>query len=78
MTRLENWDLSLTGSGGRAEKVSESLTAHAARGALQSGSNEFHGDGFVSYDSFDWKAQQKITDQDSIANFMRVRAATVL
>ena len=38
----------------------------------KSGGNEFHGDGFVYYDSFDWKAQQKITDQDSIANFMRV------
>ena len=38
----------------------------------KSGGNEFHGDGFVYYDSFDWKAQQKITDQDSIADFMRV------
>jgi outer membrane receptor protein involved in Fe transport len=38
----------------------------------KSGGNEFHGDGFVYYDSFDWKAKQKVTVPDLIANAMRV------
>ncbi len=38
----------------------------------KSGGNEFHGDGFVYYDSFDWKAKQRITAEDSIAAGMRL------
>ncbi len=38
----------------------------------KSGGNEFHGDGFLYYDSFDWRARQQITDQDSITNVMQV------
>jgi hypothetical protein len=38
----------------------------------KSGGNEFHGDGFVYYDSSSWQAARKATDQDSIVNFMRV------
>ena len=38
----------------------------------KSGGNEFHGDGFVYYDSSSWKAAQKITDEDSIVGSMRI------
>ncbi len=37
----------------------------------KSGGNEFHGDGFVYYDSFDTAAKQTITGEDSIADAMR-------
>jgi len=38
----------------------------------KSGGNEFHGDGFVYYDSSSWKAAQKITEEDSIVGSMRI------
>jgi hypothetical protein len=38
----------------------------------KSGGNEFHGDGFLYYDSSSWKAAQKITEEDSIIGSMRI------
>ncbi len=38
----------------------------------KSGGNDFHGDGFLYYDSFDTKAKQRVSEQDSIATGMRI------
>ncbi len=42
----------------------------------KSGGNEFHGEGFFYYDSSDWKAAQRITDEDSITGSMRIAGYT--